>query len=138
MSIGMSKIAWQSSVKYLGLTLFSGPCFKVEIDIIKRKIIDSCNAILNNSVYQLDLVRLQLSDSYSVPVLACASVLSWCCHFSNIQFRELNACWNMVCHRIFGIHRRESVKLFICGLGRLEFKHIYVWSSIKLAKTVCV
>jgi len=62
MSLGMLKIAWQSSVKYLGLsglTLISGPYFKVDIDVIKRNFFASSNAILNNSVYQLYLVRLQ-------------------------------------------------------------------------------
>jgi len=135
MSLGMSKITWQSSVKYLGLTLISGPCFKVDIDIIKRKFFASCNAVLNNSVYQLDLVRLQLSESYCMPVLQyCLGAIT----LSNSQLMELNACWNMVYRRIFGFHRWESVKLFICGLGRLDFKHIYVWSSIKLAKKMSV
>lgn len=109
----------------------SGPCFKIDIDVIKRKFFASCNAVLNNSVHQLDLLRLQLSESYCMPVLQyCLGAIT----FSKSQLGELNACWNMVYRRIFGFHKWESVKLFICGLGRLDFKHIYVWSSIKFAK----
>ena len=36
MSLGLSKIAWQSSVRDLDLTLISGSCFKVGTDAIKR------------------------------------------------------------------------------------------------------
>jgi len=32
----------------------------------------------------------------------------------------------------------ESVELFLCGFGRLDFKFIYVWSSIEFAKNDCV
>ena len=38
--------------------------------------------------------------------------------------KELNASWNSVYGRIFKFHRWESVKLFIYGLGNLDFKHI--------------
>jgi len=73
--------------------LVSGPCFKVDIDVIKRKIFASCNAVLNNSVYQLDLLRLHLSESYCMPVLQyCLGAIT----SSNSQLRKLNACWNMV------------------------------------------
>jgi len=102
MSLGMSKIAWQSSVKYLGLTLISGPCFKVDIDVTKRNFVAICNTILNSSVYQLDLVRLHLSESYCMPLLQyCLGAVT----FSNSQLRELNSCWNMVYRRMFGFHR---------------------------------
>jgi len=81
-SLGLSKIAWQSNVKYIGLTSIFGSCFKVDIDVIKG-IFVSCNAVLHNSMHQLDLLRLQLSESYCV----CASILPWCYHitFSNRQ-----------------------------------------------------
>jgi len=51
MSLGLSKIAWQITVKYLDLTLISGPCFKADIDVIKRKFFAACNAIPNNNLY---------------------------------------------------------------------------------------
>jgi len=44
--------------------------------------------------------------------------------------------------KIFGFHRWESVKTFICGLGRLDFKHIYalwcfkVWNSVYISSNV--
>jgi len=44
----------------------------------------------------------------------------------NIQKKEdeLNACWNSVYRKVFGFNKWESVKSFICGLGRLDFHHI--------------
>jgi len=89
MLTGFVKIAWQSTVKYLiGLSLISGPC-----DVIKRKFFASCNAILNNSADEHDLLRLQLSESNGMPVLQyCLGAIN----FSKSQLRELNACWNMV------------------------------------------
>ena len=48
----------------------------------------------------------------------------------------------MAVREIYGFHRRESVKTFICGLGRLDFKHIYAlrcfkfWNSVYISSNV--
>ena len=62
----------------------SGSCFKVDIDVINRKFFANCNAVLKNSVHQLDLLKLQLSESYCLPVLQhCLGVIT----FSKSQLR---------------------------------------------------
>ena len=43
---------------------------------------------------------------------------------SQAQVSNLNACWNSVYRRIFGFNRWESVRIFINGIGRLDFYHI--------------
>ena len=96
--------------------LISGPCFKVDIDVIKRKLFASCNAIFNDSIHQLDSLRLQLSESYCLPVLQyCLGAIT----FSASQLRD--AYWNMVYHRIFGFHRWEM------GIGQTV--HLWSWST---------
>jgi uncharacterized protein YerC len=47
---------------------------------------------------------------------------------------ELNVCWNSVYRRIFGFHRFESVRVFIHGLGRLDFFHLRAYLCLKYYK----
>ena len=54
------------------------------------------------------------------------------------QLTALNACWNMAFRKVFGFHRWESVKTFICGLGGLDFKHIYALRCFKFWKSVYI
>jgi len=44
----------------------------------------------------------------------------------------------MAFREIFGFHRWESVKTFICGLGHLDFKHIYALRCFKFWKSVYI
>jgi hypothetical protein len=51
--------------------------------------------------------------------------LTKCYHeTARIINRTLNSCWNLIYRRIFGFNLWESVKLFICGLGRLNLCHL--------------
>lgn len=43
----------------------------------------------------------------------------------------------MAYRKIFGFSKHESVKVFICGMGRLNFKHMLVLSGIKFFKQLC-
>ena len=47
---------------------------------------------------------------------------------------ELNACWNSVYRRIFKFHKWESVRQFVCGLGRLDLHHIVQVRRVKYYK----
>jgi hypothetical protein len=44
--------------------------------------------------------------------------------FSTKQIKILNSCLNVVYNRVFGFTISESVKMFICGLGRLDLNHL--------------
>ena len=68
MYLGASTIKWCHTIKYLGVTLLSGPHMKVDIDVLKRKFFASCNC-----KGQTELVRLSLVESYCLPIL------QYCC-----------------------------------------------------------
>jgi len=48
----------------------------------------------------------------------------------------LIAYWKMVFCKTFGYRRWKSVRMFICGLGHLDFKHIQVLRCFKLWKSL--
>ena len=81
----------------------------------------SCKCILSNSSNLYELVQFHLQQTYSLPMLTYAIAAI---KISDKQLKELNAFWNSVYRRISKFHRWESVKLFIYGLGNLDFKHI--------------
>ena len=88
----------------------------------------SCNCILGNSCNMCELAQLHLKQTYSLPILTYAVAAI---KISDKQLKEINASWNSVYQRIFKFHRWESVKLFIYGLGNLDFKHILMKLSVK-------
>ena len=55
----------------------------------------------------------------------------------NVSQKVLNAfnvCWNMMYRRVFNFNKWESVSLFIAGLGRLNFIHVYQWLQFRMFK----
>ena len=58
-------------------------------------------------------------------------------HISSVvQTKELNACWNMVYRKNLGFCKSESVTAFICGVGRLNYKHVIALAHFKLRKSL--
>ena len=43
-------------------------------------------------------------------------------------------CWNMMYRRIFNFNKWESVSLFIAGIGRLNFSHVYQLLQFNMLK----
>jgi len=74
-------------------------------------------------------------EGYSLPILQYCVAAN---KFTDTQLKVLNACWNMAFRKIFGFRRWESVKTFICGLGRLDFKQIYALRYFKFWKSVYI
>jgi len=64
-------------------------------------------------------------------IAACAAY-----KLSVVQTKELNACWNMVYQKKFGFSKSESVTAFICGMGRLNYKHVIALAHFKLLKSL--
>ena len=63
----------------------------MDTDIVRRKFFASSNAILSNSVHQDELLRLNLMECYSLPILQyCVAVIK----FTDTQLKALNAYWN--------------------------------------------
>jgi len=50
------------------------------------------------------------------------------------QRADLNSCLNSVYRRIFDFRKFDSVTLLIRGLGRLDFKHTYIFQTLKFIK----
>ena len=89
----------------------------------------SCNDILSHSSGLCDLVQLQLHETYILPTLTYATSAI---KLSETQLASLNACWDSVFRLIFHFNRWQSVKCFILGLGRLDFRHLRLQLSTKL------
>jgi len=132
MILGQATIDWSDTFKYLGVHFIAGANLAVDLNVIKRKFYMSCNCILGNSRTMDDIVKLNLIESYCLPMLTYATEAL---RLTNSQLNELNVCWNSVYRRIFGFNRWESVRAFIFGLGRLDFKHLRILSLFKFCRT---
>jgi hypothetical protein len=103
----------------------------VDINIIKRKFFASCNCILGNVKCLNDIIKLNMMESYCLPILLYATAAL---DLQQQQLADLNAGWNSVYRRIFGFNRWESVKSFIAGIGRLNFCYLRMYLYIKFCK----
>lgn len=121
-------LTWSNNFKYLGVNFIGGKSLSVDINIIKRKFYVSCNCILGNTKTMNDIIKLSLMESYCLPILMYATVSV---KLTNVQLSVLNACWNSVYRRIFGFNKWESVRGFINGIGRLDFRHLRLFYCIK-------
>ena len=131
MVLGANTISWCKSFKYLGMTLLAGQSVVVDDSLIKRKFYASCNAILSNSTGQSELTRLFLLEAYCLPLL------TYCTMAMNVSQKVVNSfnvCWNMMYRRIFSFNKWESVSLFIAGIGRLNFSHVYQLLQFNMLK----
>jgi len=115
MKLGGADILWVDTIKYLGVTVHAGTKMIVDLDNVKRKFYAGCNSILCNSIYQPELIRLQLLESYCLPIIS-YYVAAW--DLTKKQLTELNVCWNMMYRKLFGFHKWESVRGCINGVGR--------------------
>ena len=102
----------------------------VDINCVKRKLFSTCNCILGNTKTVDEIVELSLMQSYCLPILMYATVAK---KLSNEQINELNMGWNST-FRIFNFNKWESVRSFILGIGRLDFKHLRLYMCLKFYK----
>ena len=70
-------------------------------------------------------------ESHCLPILSFATTAY---DLNQTQLDDLNAAWNSIYRRIFGFNKWESVKTFINGLGRLDFKHLRAYLRVKFIK----
>jgi hypothetical protein len=120
--LGSSHIEKFKSIKYLGVTLCGGKTLSFECNIVKTELFCSMQLRLCSRQTTIDeLKHVSLQENYCLPILTYASAAI---KYSVKQVDELNACWNSVFRRIFGFQKYESVKSFICGLGRFDLRHI--------------
>ena len=77
-----------------------------------------------------------MNSAYALSILSYSTAAI---KLSEKQIANLNACWNSIYRRIFHFNRWESVKLFICGLGNLDFRHLRLMLTLKfyLSLQIC-
>jgi len=109
-------IQWTDTIKYLGISFIAGKTLLCDIDGIVRKFYTASNSILGCTGNLNELLKLHLQQVYVLPVLQyCMSAI----RLTRKQENTLNVCWNNVYRKIFKFNKRESVSIFICGLGIL-------------------
>jgi len=86
----------------------------------------AANSICGQCQRMDEILRLSLLETYCLPILTYAAPAI---KLKACQLHELNCCWNSVYRKVFGFHRWESVRVFINGLGHLDFEHNVVSSS---------
>ena len=128
MRLSDNDLDWSNSFKYLGTTFLTGKKLTVNVNIIKQKFYIASNCILGNANCENDLLNLSLMESYCLPILTFSTVAS---RLSKNQLNDLNVGWNSVYRRIFGFNQWESVRAFIYGLGRLDFKCLRMYLRLK-------
>ena len=131
MVLNNSTLTWVPVVKYLGVHLVRGRKLSFDISPAKRSFFMACNAILSHTKHTDEIIQLSLQESH------CLSILTYgvtAVSLNVSQYNELNACWNSVYRRIFGFHKWESVRSFIDGLGRLDFKHLVMTYKVRFYK----
>ena len=69
MQLAFSNISWSSSLKYLGVTFIGEKNLSVDINIVKRKFYSACNCILGKTCSLNEIMRLNLQESFCLPVL---------------------------------------------------------------------
>jgi hypothetical protein len=128
MLLGTKHIDWVRSMNYLGVTLCGGNVLRFDCNVVRQKFFAACNCIYAHGKQLDEIIHLTLQESYSLPILTYAAASA---KYTVKQLDELNACWNSVFRKIFGFHMHESVKSFICGLGRLDLRHIFRIRRVK-------
>ena len=99
----------------------SGVKFTIDFSETRRKFFVSVNTILSKCKYSSDVVKLELMESYCLPILLYGLE---CMNIKAHQMKEINSWWNSVYRRIFGFNQWESVKEVIFYLGRLDVHHL--------------
>ena len=105
----------------------------VNLSCFKRKFFCACNSIFGNTCCLDELLQLRLQESYSLPILQYATVAV---RLNKSQVAELNTCWNAEYRRIFGFMKSEPIRVFIVGLGRLDFVHLRSYLTLKFFRKV--
>jgi len=115
-------LQWANKLKYLGVTIVSARSFSVCLDRTRQKYFASANGLNAHCKYVSEQVKLQLFESYCLPILLYGVD---CISLSKQQIHELNVCWNNAYRKIFGFKAVEPVKELIYLMQRIDFRKLY-------------
>ena len=118
MQLGFSNISWSSSFKYLGVTFIGGKNLSVDINIVKYKFYSACNRILGKTCSLNEIMRLNLQESFCLPVLQYA--------MAAVRLSKLQVSGTR-CSDIFLVSQRAN-----------QLEHLYfVWGELISPIYVC-
>ena len=84
-------IAWADEIKYLGIWICAGKKFTIDLSEYRRKFFTCVNSILNKAKLASDLLKLQLTESYCLPILTYAIE---CFNLNSTDLAQINYWWN--------------------------------------------
>ena len=115
-------LKWVTHLKYLRVSIVSSNSFSVCLDGTRLKYFAAANALNAHCKYISEPVKLQMFESYCLPVLLYGID---CINLSKQQIHELTVCWNNAYRKIFGFKMSESVKTVIYFMQRIDFRKLY-------------
>ena len=117
-----SNLSHVNEVKYLGVTIVSGPTFSVSLVKTLIRFRSSANSILNVIHRSSEPTLMKLLYSICVPLLSYASEVI---PYTSRQFQPLNVALNDCIRRIFGFNRWESVRFLRQSMGYPSLTDIF-------------
>ena len=133
MMLSGGTMAWADKIKYLGIWICGGKKFAIDLSECRRNFFSCVNTILNKAKRTSELLKLQLMESYCLPILTYAIE---CFNLNVTELAQLNYWWNSVYRKMFNYHKWESVRLLICKLQRVDFINIYYLRKISFIKNL--
>ena len=109
-------VPWESSCKYLGVVLKSGPVFNCCVKETIAKFYRSLNSIIRIEGRSDDMVMLRLLEAHCLPILAYA--IEIIAVSDRDDKRQLRVAYNAIYRKMFDFSIRESVTLLQLSLGR--------------------
>jgi len=138
MILSSEPITWTENTwasKYLGVWICAGKKFAIDLTECRRNFFSSVNCILNKANSASDLLKLQLVESYCLPILTYAMESF---NLKVTELAQINYWWNSVYRKLFNYNKWELVRLLICKLQRLDFINIYYLRKISFIKNLSI
>ena len=101
------QLEWVVKLNYHGVVLTSDHVLSVCLDSARQKYFAAVNALNAHCKYAAEPIKLQLYDSYCLPILLYGID---CINLCASQVHDLNVCWNSAYRKILGYKHYESVK----------------------------
>ena len=113
LKLGAADIVWTCEIKYLGVNCCSGKNVCVDLSGRMRKYYDAVNSIISHTKNVNDILKLNLLEIYTLPILkyACESLL-----LNHNTLDILNVCW-------YNVFRSLQYQMGVCKNGS-----ILLWS----------
>ena len=120
-------------IKYLGVTITSGPAFSFSHEADLRSFYRSANSILNQIQTKNEPIQMHLLYSHCVPCFSYASAMK---EYSSRQMNDCNTALNDSIRKIFTFQRWESVRALRDGFGYPSLTDIFAKARKKFQESL--